>query len=487
MTRQRESAADLIRRIADPGTFVAWNEGGGCPTGDPGYDRELDHARRRTGTEESVITGRCQIGGQPVVLIVSEFGFLGGSLGIRSARRLTAATERATTLSLPVLAFPASGGTRMQEGTPAFVEMATIARVVTEHKRAALPFVVYLRHPTTGGAFASWGSLGHVTFAEPRALTGFLGPRVYAALHGSPFPAGVQQAENLVAHGIVDAVVPPDDLAVTLHRTLCLLTSTPEASPGNREAPQEQATTLTSPAAWDGIERTRNANRPGIRDLLAAAGDVVELSGSGHGERGDGIALALASISGRSCVVVGHDRHALNGGAVGPDALRVVQRGFALAKELRLPLLTVIDTPGAELSARAEQGALAREIADCLSMLTTHEGPSVSVLLGQGCGGAALALLPARQVIAAGSAWLSPLPLEGASVIRYGDVTHAAEMAQTQRVTASALYAAGIVDRIVAEPMVETGDWSGFCREILTVAMDALTAQTVLVPVGSHA
>ena len=108
----------------------------------------------------------------------------------------------------------------MQEGTPAFVQMVRITEAVAAHKAAGLPYLVYLRHPTTGGVMASWGSLGHVTVAEPGALIGFLGPRVYEALYGKPFPEGVQTAENLYAHGIIDAVLPPDEIAGILDRAL---------------------------------------------------------------------------------------------------------------------------------------------------------------------------------------------------------------------------------------------------------------------------
>ena len=118
---------------------------------------------------------------------------------------------------------------------------------------------------------------------------------------------------------------------------------------------------------------------------------------------------------------------------MGPGALRMARRGFALAVELRLPLITIVDTAGAELSVAAEQGGLAGEIARCLSELTTLPVPTVSVLLGMGCGGGALALLPADRVVAAAHAWVSPLPLEGASVIRYRTPDRAADMARSQR------------------------------------------------------
>ena len=136
---------------------------------------------------------------------------------------------------------------------------------------------------------------------------------------------------------------------------------------------------------------------------------------------------------------------------MGPAALREARRGMELADELGLPLVSFIDTPGAELSPEAEQGAIAGEIARCISQMSTMRVPTVSVLLGQGCGGGALALLPADVVVAAENSWLSPLPPEGASAIVHGDVEHAAEMAQAQGVDAASLLAAGIVHHVVPE------------------------------------
>ena len=161
--------------------------------------------------------------GRRVAVVMGEFAFLAGSIGRAAADRLVAAIERATREGLPLLAGPVTGGTRMQEGTPAFVQMVRISEAVAAHRAAGLPYLVYLRHPTTGGVMASWGSLGHVTVAEPGALVGFLGPRVYEALYGKPFPEGVQTAENLYAHGIIDAVVAPEDMPDILDRALAIL------------------------------------------------------------------------------------------------------------------------------------------------------------------------------------------------------------------------------------------------------------------------
>ncbi|MFD0777114.1 carboxyl transferase domain-containing protein, partial [Streptomonospora algeriensis] len=168
-----------------------------------------------------------------------EFGFLAGSIGVAAAERLTEAVERATAERLPLLAAPASGGTRMQEGTVAFLAMVKISAAIAAHKAAGLPYLVYLRHPTTGGVLASWGSQGHVTVAEPGALIGFLGPRVYEQLYGRPFPEGVQSAENLYRRGLVDAVLAVEDLPATAERALNVLLARADALPAAPAPPEE--------------------------------------------------------------------------------------------------------------------------------------------------------------------------------------------------------------------------------------------------------
>jgi acetyl-CoA carboxylase carboxyl transferase subunit beta len=224
--------------------------------------------------------------------------------------------------------------------------------------------------------------------------------------------------------------------------------------PGEATLPrrEDQATTRRTPV-WDSITRTRSAERAGVRDLLRhGATGTLRLRGTDEGEFDDTVLLALTRIDGMPCVLVGQDRtRQTPDQAMGPGALREARRAMSLAEELGVPLVTVIDTPGAELSQRAEEGAIAGEIARCIGTLATMTVPTLSVLLGQGCGGGALALLPAHTVIAAEHAWLSPLPPEGASVIVHGDPGHAAEMAEAQLVGAAELLAGGTVQRVIPE------------------------------------
>lgn len=595
----RATALEIVEAAVDPGSWRCWDEPVEVTTEDAAYRADLLAARGRTGLDESVITGEGLVQGRRVALVACEFRFLAGSIGVAAGERLVRAVERATAERLPLLAAPASGGTRMQEGTVAFLQMVKVAAAITDHKAAGLPYLVYLRHPTTGGVLASWGSLGHLTAAEPGALIGFLGPRVHQALYGEEFPPGVQVAENLLANGLVDAVLPPSRLSGVAARALRVLCGDPggdpangpgagpgsDAGPGARgfeagasavpgasggpgvsavsdvsaepgasaesgasaksdasagpdasaksgaaavpgasggldvsaesgasaksgasavpgasaepRASAESGASAVPPAGEAGsvagrpgalpgpvagesaagpgaaageagaappgdvptaesIRRSRLPGRPGVRELLAAAAtDVTPLSGTAAGERDPGLMLALARVGGTPCVVLGHDRGERAvpglGQALGPAGLRAARRGMRIAAELGLPLLTVVDTAGAALSRDAEEGGLAGEIARCLADLVTLPAPTLCLLLGQGAGGAALALLPADRVVAARHAWLSPLPPEGASAILHRTTDRAYEVADRQGVRSADLSANGIVDVVVEE------------------------------------
>jgi acetyl-CoA carboxylase carboxyl transferase subunit beta len=470
----RLDAHQVIAAVIDTGSWTSWD--GALPDvqASTDYADELARARSKTGLDESVVTGAATIRGHRVAMVVCEFGFLGGSIGVAAGHRLTEAIRRATAERLPLLALPTSGGTRMQEGTTAFLQMVRITAAVTSHKAARLPYLVYLRHPTTGGVFASWGSLGHVTFAEPGALIGFLGPRVYEALYGDPFPTGVQTSENLYDCGLIDAVTPLPDLAGMVDRALSIVARSPHPVPPPAPVSSPSADT----PAWESVLASRRPQRPGVRQLLHhAAADMLALNGTGQGEKEPGLVLALTRFGDEPCVLLGQDRHGQTPEApLGPGALRQGRRGMRLAAELDLPLVTVIDTAGAALSQEAEEGGLAGEIARCIAEMVTLEVPTVSLILGQGTGGGALALVPADRILTAQHGWLSPLPPEGASAILYHDTAHAADMAARQGVRSADLLRQGIVDRIIPEYPDAAAEPKSFCLRAGAALRDELAA-----------
>lgn len=451
------SAQQLIDEVLDPESFINWGTPPEHGNIDQSYKDSLARAEEKTGADESVIIGEGTVDGHRVACVLSEFRFLGGSIGGATARRIIQGIRRATDNNLPLLISPASGGTRMQEGTAAFAMMVSITTAVYRHKDKHLPFLVYLRNPTTGGVMASWGSAGNLTFAEPGALLGFLGPRVVELTTGTPIPEGVQTSENLAAHGLIDGVVNPVQLRESVIKLVTTLTR--DTSPSSPDAPVALVKDLEKfypeYSAWESITVTRRKDRPGMNDIIDAVSDsYIKLNGTGDGRHSPAVTVGIAKLGGRPVVMMGQNRHAQPPHAdteLGPAALRFARRGIQLAHELKLPLISFIDTPGAELSQQAEEAGMASSISRTLNELVSVDVPTVSVILGQGCGGGALAMLPTDAVLCAEHGWLSPLPPEGASAIIYRDVDHAAEMVENQKVSASCLMRAGLVSGIVCE------------------------------------
>ena len=228
--------------------------------------------------------------------------------------------------------------------------------------------------------------------------------------------------------------------------------------------------------AWQSVTASRRPERPGVRELLHhAATDVLTLNGTGQGENDPGLLLALTRFGDMSCVLLGQDRHSQTPEVpLGPGALRQARRGMQLAADLGLPLVTVIDTAGAALSREAEERGLAGEIARCIADMVALEVPTVSVLLGQGTGGGALALVPADRILAAQHGWLSPLPPEGASAILHHDTRHAPAMAAKQGVRSADLLADGIIDRVIPEYPDAAAEPEPFCLRVGATLRDEL-------------
>ena len=267
-------------------------------------------------------------------------------------------------------------------------------------------------------------------------------------------------------------MVPVERLAEMAARTLSVLDArhTDQAPVLRPEAsvPDPYAGLEPPASAWDSILLSRRTDRPGVKTLLKlGASDVLLLRGTGQGEHDPGMLLALARFGGTPCIVLGQDRHRKTlEEPLGPGGLRVARRGIRLAADLNLPLVSIIDTEGAALSKEAEEGGLAGEIARSLADLVMLPAPTLCVLLGQGTGGGALAILPADRVICAQHAWLSPLPPEGASAIVHRTIERADEMAASQRVRSVDLREDGIVDRIVPEHPDAASEPEAFCRRM---------------------
>ena len=455
----RLTGAQFVELLADPGSFSAWDTD--VVSTDPlsfsdtmPYPQRLQRAAERSGASEAITAGAARLDGHDVVLIVGEFGFLGGTLGAATAQRVIRAFDRAATKRVPVIALPVSGGTRMQEGTAGFIRMAGCAAAVQRFRDAGLLYVSYLRNPTTGGVLASWASRAHIRLAEPGALIGLTGPRVVQQLTGEAFPEGVQVAENLVTHGVVDAVVAPASLRQRLSQILACSNRTPQ--PWHAPVPARGLAADVSVDAWTAVTESRRPDRFDVLEVLrACGGEGIALRGDGAGHDDANCRVMLARVCDIAAVVLlqVRDRHqgTGRGAAIGAVGYRQYRRGIGLAGELGLPVVSFVDTQGAAMTAPDEEAGLAAMIGECLSALSAVPTPTLAVLLGEGAGGGAIALLPADRVIAAEHSWLSPIAPEGASAILYRTTQRAPEVAAAQAIAATDLRRLGIVDVVVPD------------------------------------
>ncbi len=452
------SALRAVQAVSDPDSFCRWDGpfGASAPLS-LGYSQELEAASSTSGSDESVLAGDARIGGFDAAVLAWEFGFLGGSVGVATAARIVAAVRRATEQGLPLVAMPRSGGTRMQEGAPAFVQMVAIAAALAEHRAAGLPYLVHLCGPTTGGVLATLGSAGDITSAEPGAMVGFLGPRAFTAITGGVFPQGIQTAENLLARGLIDAIVPWDELRDRWARILGLWAQRVTALPAVDAGPGPQSRELvpgrpeSAAQLWEYVELSRLPDRIDSAQFLADhLTDVVVLPGTMTGEPAQGAIVALGRLDGIPVVVAATtDRR--SGEPLTVGGLRTVRRGIALAGRWGLPVVTVVDTLGAQLSVEGEQSGIAGEISRVMLDLVAAPTPTVALLLGAGTGGAALALLATDRIVAGSHTWVSPLAPEGAAAIRHGGTHDPAQIAWDQRIGAHALAELGFIDRVVRE------------------------------------
>jgi acetyl-CoA carboxylase alpha subunit len=389
---------------------------------------------------ESVTTGRTA----SYAFIEGRFDVLGGSMGAAHGERVVRAYRRAIDERLPMVVLTASGGARLQEGMVALIQMARTASAAHDHGAAGLLSIAVLRDPTTGGVFASYGSLADIRAAEPGATIGFAGPRVVEVTTGMPLPPTSHTAESAYAAGLVDALVPPDDQREWL-----------EAALGQRDLPPPPPFFAALPShsegkaaknAWDEVQLARDEGRPTGTDVAwMLASSWVELRGTDPVVR-----AGLATVDGQRVVAVAHDRRA-GVGRPGPAGLRLAQRAIALAGRLGLPLVTFIDTPGAEPGAVAEAGGIASEIAATFAALGHLRSPSVAVCVGEGGSGGALAFAHVDRLLMLEHAIFSVIGPEGAAAILERDPALAPAVAQRLKLTSADVLGLGIVDAVVTE------------------------------------
>ena len=478
-------AYERIRRVADEGTFQESDRElvGENPLGFEGYEEKLAAERLKTRMKEAIVTGTGSIDGISAAIGVMDSRFMMASMGWAVGEKLTRLIEKATTENLPLILFTCSGGARMQEGIHSLMQMAKVSAAMAKHHAAGLLSVCVLTDPTTGGVTASFAMEGDVILAEPNALIGFAGPRVIEQTIGQRLPKGFQRSEFLMEHGFVDRIIERSELKKVLadlcrmhdregcKKALCQLVDT-EIQEGAKKNPAaclvlEQK---ESESAWEHVLAARRADRPVGSDYIRALfSEFYEF----HGDRrfGDDPALigGIGLFEGVPVTVIAQekgtsakDRVKHNFGMCQPEGYRKALRLMKEAEKFHRPVICFIDTPGAFCGIGAEERGQGSAIAENLLEISRLKTPVVSIFIGEGGSGGALALACGDEVWMMENSIYSILSPEGFASILYKDAKMAEKASEDMKITAKDLFDMGVIEKIIPEYGIMTREKLGF-------------------------
>lgn len=485
----RVPAYKRIEMIADEGSFEEWDmdldgmDGPPDPLQFKGYSEKIKKLREQTGLKEAVVTGRVKINGTQAVIGVCDGRFMMASMGYAVGEKITRAVERATNEKLPVILFTCSGGARMQEGIISLMQMEKTSAALKRHSDAGLLYVTVLTDPTTGGVTASFAMLGDIIIAEPQALIGFAGPRVIEQTIGEKLPEGFQRAEFLLEHGFVDQIVKRENMKPVLGRILKMhdhvhpdcrkgkevrksdrTEPVPKAGMTEKKAgkkvAEQEPWSEKSLTAWERVCRSRSKERPVGKDYIDILfEDFVELHGDRYYRDDPAIIGGIAYFQGICVTVIAQAKGRTtkenlerNFAMPSPEGYRKARRLMKQAEKFHRPVINFVDTPGAFCGMEAEERGQGEAIARNLFELSGLKVPVLSVVIGEGGSGGALALAVADEVWMLENSVYSVLSPEGFASILWKDSSRSAEAAKMMKLTAADLKKLGVIERVFPEP-----------------------------------
>ena len=463
----RVHAYERIRMTVDEDSFEEWEKDMEFvnPLEFKGYEEKVKSLKEKTGLSEAVVTGKASIEGNPAVIAVCDGRFLMASMGQVVGEKITRAVERATKEQLPVIIFACSGGARMQEGIVSLMQMAKTAAALKQHSDAGLLYVSVLTDPTTGGVTASFAMLGDVILAEPKALIGFAGPRVIEQTIGEKLPKGFQRSEFLLEHGFIDRIVERKEMRTVLENILQMHhTAQNPVIQKPVQTVEKERQSVQEKDAWERVTISRKNDRPVGQDYIRILfSDFLEF----HGDRcyGDDTAIigGIARFAGIPVTVIAQakgkstkENVAHHFGMPSPEGYRKALRLMKQAEKFKRPILLFVDTPGAFCGIEAEERGQGEAIARNLFEMSSMKVPVLSVVIGEGGSGGALALAVADEVWMLENAIYSVLSPEGFASILWKDSKRASEAAEVMKLTAADLKKLGVIEAVIAEPEVYT-------------------------------
>ena len=477
-----------IKMVVDRKSFTEWDVHmeEQNPLQYKGYEEKIRSLREKTGLDEAVVTGKCTIKGTPTALGVCDCRFMMSSMGEVVGEKITRVFERATKERLPVILYICSGGARMQEGLVSLMQMAKTSMAIRKHSDAGLLYVPVLTDPTTGGVTASFAMLGDIILAEPKALIGFAGPRVIEQTIGQKLPKGFQRAEFLLEHGFVDKIVEREEQRSVLADILKLHENkipdygqsdnsdmemkyksdnaeSTETAVGDKRESENTIWPEFIPSGnctpWEHVQLARAKTRPTGKDYIEALfDDFMEFHGDRHCGDDPAVIGGVAFFHGKPVTVLAQEKGegtreniARNFGMVSPEGYWKSLRLMQQAEKFHRPVICLVDTSGAFCGLEAEERGQGEAIAKNLYTLAGLTVPVLSIVIGEGGSGGALAFAVADEVWMLEHSVYSILSPEGFASILWKDSKKAKEAAAVMKLTAADLYQMGMIEHVIPE------------------------------------
>ena len=455
----RISSREIIALVADTDSFLEQNTDlvPGNPIDYPEYLEKIDSLGNTLDVKEAVVSGSCLIHGVATMLCAMDNRFIMGSMGSVVGEKITRALEEATAKRLPIVIFTASGGARMQEGIISLMQMAKVSAAVARHSAAGLLYITVLTDPTTGGVTASFAMQGDIILAEPGALVGFAGRRVIEQTIKQSLPEDFQSSEFVLEHGFIDKIVSRRNMRDTLGNILKLHTA---------EAKWESNTTgfsyhcgEKSIEPSETVEVSRRVTRPTSRDIISTIlTNFIEFHGDRNFRDDGAIVGGVGYLDGHPVTVVAtqkgrnlEENMASNFGQPHPEGYRKALRLMKQAEKFGRPVIALINTSGAYCATGAEERGQGEAIAQNLLTMSALKVPILSVIIGEGGSGGALALALADKVFMFEYSMYSILSPEGFASILWRDSKRAKEAATVMKLRPTDLLDMEIIEGIIPE------------------------------------
>ena len=459
------SARRRIAAIADEGSFKETSKW--IQSLDPlefspriSYRVRLLQDQTRTGLSEAAVTGTCSIGGTPVVIIVLDSSFLGGSMGVVVGEKVTLALELAARKKMPCVAMVTSGGARIQEGVLSLMQMAKTTLAARALRDKGQAFIVSLSNPSTGQVLGSFASMADIIFAEPGSHIGFAPLGDLREIDGKQVDKE-HTAEAYLERGHVDAIIERDHLKHELASVLDLIS--PEFRLTSSRRIKSDNVTIRPREAWEMVKLARRPDRPRARFYIDNVfANFFELHGDRVYTDDPSVIIGLARLGGQSVMIVAQQKSVMpvnadgsfdvHPGEITPGGFRKARRGVILAETFKLPVVTIVDSPGPRLGIDMEQRGLASAIARMIDQMGRAKTPTLSILIGEGGSEAALAFGLTDRVLMLENAIYTPIAPERGAQSEMSDPSKASEIARALKLTSIDCLEMEIVDDIVPEP-----------------------------------